>query len=344
MKGRIESYDKKMLFNTIKDSWKQAESAWNKIDTSGLDTRGIRNIIITGLGGSAISGDLLANFLRDELKVSLLINRTYSMPRFADENTLVIASSYSGNTEETISAVTDALSKKCVIICITTGGQIADFAAKNNLLCVRLQEGYQPRYALYNSFFTLLRLFQELGLVPPQDTSAVEIIGMLKSMGNELSSVSNSALDMARNILGRVPVIYTAAGLNDSVGRRFKGQLNENSKMHAWIAEYPEMNHNEIVGWETADSGKDRYCVIDIVEASMNRRVAARIEIINNLLKENKIDIFKIEGKSGNFKTRLLESVYFCDWVSYYLAILNEKDPGEIDFIHYLKNKMAEVS
>ncbi|HPS57837.1 MAG TPA: bifunctional phosphoglucose/phosphomannose isomerase [Spirochaetota bacterium] len=344
MKSRIELYDNKMLFNVLKDSWKQAESAWKKIDTSGIDTSRIRNIIITGLGGSAISGDLLANFLRDELMVSLSINRTYSMPRFADENTLVIASSYSGNTEETNSAVNDALAKKCTIICITTGGQLADFAARNNLLCVKLQEGFQPRYALYNSFFTLLRLFQGLELVPVQEDSALEIIGMLKSMGSELSSSSNTALEMAGKIQGMIPVIYTASGLNDSVGRRFKGQLNENSKMHAWIAEYPEMNHNEIVGWETAGDGKDRYCVVNIVEASMNRRVSARFEIINNLLKEHKIDILKIEGKSGSFKTRLLECIYFCDWVSYYLAVINEKDPGEIDFIHYLKNKMAGVS
>jgi glucose/mannose-6-phosphate isomerase len=344
MKSRIDLYDKKMLFNVLMDSWKQAESAWKKIDTPAINTGRIRNIIITGLGGSAISGDLLANFLKDELKAALTINRTYGMPGFADENTLVIASSYSGNTEETISAVNDALSKKCTIICITTGGQLADFAVRTNLLCVKLQEGYQPRYALYNSFFTILRLFQELGLVPSQDSVSLEIIEVLKSMGNELSTGTNRALDMAGNIHGRVPVIYTAAGLNDSAGRRFKGQLNENAKMHAWIAEYPEMNHNEIVGWETAGNGRDRYCVVNITEPSMNRRVAARIEIINNLLKENKIDIFTIEGKSSSFKARLLECIYFCDWVSYYLAILNEKDPGEIDFIHYLKNKMAEVS
>lgn len=344
MKSRIESYDTKMLFNVIKDSWKQAESAWKRIDTTSIDTGRIRNIIITGLGGSAISGDLLGNFLKDELKVSLNINRTYSMPQFADENTLVIASSYSGNTEETISAVNDALTRNCIIICVTTGGQLADFAARNNLLSVNLQEGFQPRYALYNSFFTILRIFQELGLVPSQESAALEIIEILKTMGNELSTASNGALDMAQSIRGRIPVIYTTAGLNDSVGRRFKGQLNENSKIHAWIAEYPEMNHNEIVGWESAGNGNDPYCVINIVEPSMNRRVAARIEIINYLINERKVDILKIEGKSRSIKTRLVECVYFCDWVSYYLAILNEKDPGEIDFIHYLKKKMAEVS
>ena len=166
---------------------------------------------------------------------------------------------------------------------------------------------------------------------------------MLKVLGQELTAPSNAALDMAHAIQGRVPVIYTTSGLNESVGRRFKGQLNENSKMHAWIAEYPEMNHNEIVGWETAENAGDRYCVINIIESSMNRRVAARIDVINYLLGERKIDILKIEGKSGSFKARLVECVYFCDWVSYYLAILNEKDPGEIDYIHYLKKKMAEV-
>ena len=344
MKSSVELYDRNMLFNVLRDSWRQVESAWKKIDTGSIDTESISNIIITGLGGSAICGDLLANFLREELNISLVINRNYTLPRFADKNTLVIASSYSGNTEETLCAVKDALSKGCTIICITTGGQLAAIAAANQLLCVSLQDGFQPRYALYNSFFTVLRIFQELGLVPMQDSCVSEIISMLKSTGSELSSQSNRALDMAVNIQGCIPVIYTVSGLNDSVGRRFKGQLNENSKIHAWLADYPEMNHNEIVGWETVEASKERHCVINILEESMNIRVFARIEIINNLLKEHKIDILNIQGKCSNFKSRLLECVYFCDWVSYYLAILNKKDPGEIDFIHYLKNKMSEVS
>lgn len=342
MEKAIASFDRKMLFNVLRDSWTQSESAWKSIDVSSINSSNIKNVIITGLGGSAISGDLLCNFLRDELKVSLTVNRTYSMPGFAGENTLVIASSYSGNTEETLAAVRDALERKCMIIAMTTGGELAELAAEKGILCVSLKEGYQPRYALYNSFFRLLRVFQELGLVRSQDEAAAGIIEKLKVWGAGLSSPDNEALSMAKKIKGNIPVIYSVTGLNESAGRRLKGQLNENSKVHAWNAEYPEMNHNEIVGWETA-GGNSGYLVINITDPVMNKRVAKRFDVINFLIKEQKIDILNIEGKSATFKERLLECIYLCDWISYYLAILNEKDPGEIDFIHYLKKKMSEV-
>lgn len=343
MYDTISSFDTKMLFNVIRDSWKQAEAAWNRIDTSSLDNKRIKNIVITGLGGSAIGGDLLNNFLRNELRLSLIINRTYNIPAFADENTLVIASSYSGNTEETLSAVQDALAKKCMVVALTTGGSLAELATDNNIMCVSLMEGFQPRYALYNSFFRLLRLFQDLGLVPPQDEIVTAITGNLMELGRLFSSENNRALTMAQKIHGSVPVIYSTAGLNDAVGRRFKGQLNENSKMHAWGAEYTEMNHNEIVGWETSNGSNSFYKVINIVDSEMNARVSRRIDTINSLINSQKIDILTIEGSGASFKERLIECVYICDWISYYLAILNQKDPGEIDFIHYLKKKMSEV-
>lgn len=342
MDKRIMKYDHKNLINIIKDSWKQAEWAWKKIDITGIDHSKIRNVIISGLGGSAISGDLLGNFLRDELKVSLSSNRTYGLPAYAGNDTLFIASSYSGNTEETLAAVKEASDRGCMIIAVTTGGALADFASAHGIQVVGLKEGYQPRYALYNSFFTLLRIFQELQLVPSQDGVATGIIEKLKAWGEKYSALENDALAFAKRMHGRVPVIYSVTGLNDAAGRRFKGQLNENSKLHAWSAEYPEMNHNEIVGWEREKRFFPKYRVINITDPSMNSRISKRFNVINYLIEKQKIDILTIEGNSESFKERLLECVYFCDWVSYYLAILNRKDPGEIEFIRFLKKKMSE--
>jgi glucose/mannose-6-phosphate isomerase len=336
------SFDSKNLYNVIKDSWHQAENAWKSIDIPVIDKEKIDNIIVTGLGGSAISGDILRNFLNSELEIPLAVNRTYQLPPYAGKNTLVIASSYSGNTEETISAFKSAIDKGCSIIAMTTGGEIEKLALENNIQTVKLQEGFPPRYALYNSFFTLLRVMQELKLVESQDASALKIIQSLKKLGEEWGSEKGEAFKTAGLLKGYTPVIYSVTDLNDSAGKRFKGQLNENSKVHAWMAEYPEMNHNEVVGWESVKKTGVKYKAVTIWDDEIFSRIKKRIDIINKLLDGEKIDILKIQGKSETFKERLIEVVYFCDWVSYYLALLNEEDPGEIDFIHHLKDKMAE--
>lgn len=342
MLTELLGFDKKNLFTVIKDSWQQGENGWSSGFSLKTDASGITGIIITGLGGSAISGDLLKNFLGPELKKSLIVNRTYTLPEFADENTLVIASSYSGNTEETISALKAAIEKKCRIIVLTTGGEAGRIADERGIDRIPLQGGFQPRYALYNSFFTLLRVMQKLGLTTFSDSDAAKLITMLRDLGDEWSSESGRAFRLAMDLKGSTPVIYSSADFNESVGRRFKGQLNENSKMHAWAAEYPEMNHNEIVGWETFKAQGVNYKIVNLYDEDMHPRVKRRFEIINNLLENEKIDIIRFDGTRSTFRERLIESVYLCDWVSYYLALLNEKDPGEIDFIHHLKNKMAE--
>ncbi|PKL18490.1 MAG: bifunctional phosphoglucose/phosphomannose isomerase [Spirochaetae bacterium HGW-Spirochaetae-5] len=342
MNKTLYSYDTKNLYKVIKDSWQQAENAWKPIDLSGIDTDNIDNIIVTGLGGSAISGDVLRNFLGSELKKPLIVNRTYNLPLFAGRNTLVIVSSYSGNTEETISAFKFAIERGCPAIVLTTGGEIGRLANENRIPVVNLQAGFQPRYALYNSFFTLLRVIQELKLVHSQDSDAGKIINLLKTLGEEWGSEEGYAFKTADSLKGYIPVIYSVTDLNDSAGKRFKGQLNENSKVHAWTAEYPEMNHNEIVGWESVKGSGLKYKALTLLDDEISSRIKKRIEIINKLLMGENIDILSIQGKSGTFKERLIEIIYFCDWVSYYLALLNEEDPGEIDFIHHLKNKMAE--
>lgn len=342
MNKTLFSFDKKNLYSVLVESWKQAENAWKAIDLPGLNSDKIDNIIVTGLGGSAISGDILRNFIRGELKKPLVVNRAYSLPAYADKNTLVIASSYSGNTEETISAFKSAVDMGCTIIALTTGGEIEKLAIENNIPVVKLQKGFQPRYALYNSFFTLLRIMQELKFIASQDDVAMKIIQTLKMRGEEWGSLDGDALSTANALKGFIPVIYSVTDLNDAAGKRLKGELNENSKIHAWMAEYPEMNHNEIVGWENVKGSGLKYKVITMWDEDISPRIKKRIDIINKLLDEEKIDILKFKGKGDTFKERLLEVVYFCDWVSYYLALLNEEDPAEIDFIHHLKNKMAE--
>jgi len=342
MNKTLYSFDKQNLYMVLKESWQQAENAWKSIDLSGIDKEKIDNIIVTGLGGSAISGDILKNFINGELEKPLMVNRTYNLPAYAGRNTLVIASSYSGDTEETISVFKSAIERGCSIVALTSGGEIEKLALENNINIVKLQKGFQPRYALYNSFFALLRIMQELKFINSQNETVAEIIQSLKKSGEEWGSEHGDAFKMAGLLKGYIPVIYSITDLNDSAGKRFKGELNENSKVHAWMAEYPEMNHNEIVGWQSVKESGLKYKVVTIWDDEIFPRIKKRMDIINKLLNGENVDILKFQGKGDTSKERLLNVIYFCDWVSYYLALLNEKDPGEIFFIHHLKNKMAE--
>lgn len=342
IKDFVSKYDPQDQFNVLVNSYQQIEFAWdNKIDLTQVDRGKIKSVIITGLGGSAISGDLLQNFLGDELKLPYSVNRNYSLPAFADENTLLIVSSYSGNTEETIEVFKQGLSKKCRIIIITTGGTAGKLAKENKIPIVNLKEGFQPRYALGVSFFSLLKVFQELKIIPDQTEIVEKIISLWKNKGKEFSKEDNQAYKIAVEILGYVPVIYSCADVTSAAGYRLKSQLNENSKLHAFHNIIPELNHNEIIGWETFLEKQFHAKVINILDKTYHPQIKKRFEITSELLKKCNAEIINIESNESDFKVRLMDLIYLCDWISYYAGILRGKDPSEIENINILKKRLA---
>ncbi|MCL6495390.1 MAG: hypothetical protein K6T54_11515 [Ignavibacterium sp.] len=208
IKEFIQKYDTQNQFQVLQDSYKQIEyTINNSYPDFGFDKEAINKIVVTGLGGSAISGDLIKNYLKDELTVPVQINRNYFLPSFADENTLLIVSSYSGNTEETISAFNDGIRRKCKMICISTGGKLEKLAADNSIPFIRLQKGFQPRYALGLSFFSLLKVFENLQLIPSQEKIISKIIYLWKEKASEYSTEENIALTIAQQLIGFVPLI-----------------------------------------------------------------------------------------------------------------------------------------
>lgn len=339
----ISKYDTQNQFDVLKNSFQQIEFAIsNSYPELNFKVDEIKNIIITGLGGSAIAGDLIKNFLKDELKIPLLVNRNYTLPNFVDEKTLVICSSYSGNTEETISACNDAIKKNCKIICISTGGELEKIATQNQLPFVRLQKGFQPRFALGMSFTSLLILLSKLNLIPNQDKTLNQIISLWKKQADEYSSENNYALEKALYLIGFIPIIYSVSDFNNSVGMRFKAQLNENSKLHAFHNELPEMNHNEIIGWEAHKQKNLHTKVIYLLDNDIHPQIQKRFEIISEMIKSSDVEIITLKSSEENFKMRLMDLIYLTDWISYYLAVLRKFDPSEIDFILTLKNKLSE--
>lgn len=339
----ILKYDLQNQFEVLKESYKQIEFAWNnEFSLDKIQKEKIKNIVVAGLGGSAISGDLMQNFLRGELNLPYFISRNYNLPAFVNNNTLVIISSYSGNTEETIEAFHQAISMNAQIVCITTGGKIELIANEKNIPVVKIQTGFQPRYALALNFFSLLKILQTLKLIPLQNSIVEKIISLWKEKGKEYSSDENEAYKLAVELTGFIPVIYSVSDITSAIGNRFKCQVNENSKLHAFHNVIPEMNHNEIIGWETFNEYQFNAKVVNIYDAEYHPQIKKRFEITSELIKNKNCDVINLQSKLNDFKVRLFELVYLTDWISYYLALLRQQDPTTIKNINILKERLAK--
>ncbi len=338
----VAKYDPQKQFKVLEETYTQIESAWqNEIDIEKLKTKKFRNIIVTGLGGSAISGDLMQNFLRDEMPLPFFVNRNYNLPLFADKNTLLIVSSYSGNTEETISVFEEGINKKCGIVCITTGGKAETIALKNKIPVVKMKSGFQPRFALGLSFFSLLKVFSGLGLISGQDEVVDRIKKLWMLKGKEYTRENNIAFNCAMQLIGFIPVIYSAADITSAAGYRLKCQLNENSKLHAFHNVIPELNHNEIIGWESYSEKQLSAKLINILDETYHPQVRKRFEITTELAGKKGLDYINIESEEEDFKIRLMDLIYLFDWITYYTAVLRGYDPSEIDNIQTLKERLS---
>lgn len=341
IKEYVQKYDPQNQFDVLVNSYKQIEFAWNnEVKISNINATEISNIIVSGLGGSAISADLMRNFLGEELRVPYIVNRNYDLPKFANKNTLFVASSYSGYTEETISALQQAIKLGCKIVCITTGGEVEEIAKINNLSCIKVQPGFQPRYALGLSFFSLLKVFQEIKLIGNQNSVVEKILSNWKTNGSKFTKEGNEAITFAESLVGFIPVIYSVSDSTNSVGYRFKCQVNENAKLHAFHHEIPEMNHNEIIGWESYQEKQFHAKIVNIVDETYHSQIQKRFSILKDIFSKTGVEIISIKSNEENFKVRLLDLIYLADWISYYLGVLRGFDPSEIDNIHTLKEKL----
>jgi glucose/mannose-6-phosphate isomerase len=337
----VRAHDPDNLFSVLARSHEQATRAWARPVPSLTKPDEVRQVIMCGMGGSAISGDLAANFLAGELEVPFSVNRAYGLPASAGKGTLVIASSYSGNTEETLSSLEEALRRGCHAVCITNGGAMGTLAGSAGLPVFPLDRDLQPRYALYSSFFTLLKVLQSSGIIRDQSAWAERIAAMLEESAPRHGGEGSAALEYARRLQGKLALVHSAAGLTDGAGSRLKAQLNENAKVHAFHAALPEMNHNEIVGWEGAGDSGAALAAVSFLDRDYHPRILARFRIFHGLLRKIDVDILEIESVYPDRKMRLFDLVYLSDWISYCLALLRGRDPGEIEYIDHMKRELS---
>ena len=307
----------------------------------------INNIVVSGLGGSAIGGDLLRAYLADEIGVPIAVSRNYVLPEYVNERSLVVVSSYSGNTEETISSHRDAVKRKAKVLCITSGGSVKAFAVKKKQPVIDIPGGLPPRAALGYSFFPTLIVLSKLGFFKSKKKDIGETIALLKenaAVYGDPASMNNPALSIAQSLHGKLPVVYSSVDRFDAVNVRWRGQISENAKSLAYGHVFPELDHNEIVGWEVLKDSMKKIHVVILRDNGDNPRIQLRMDITKNVIRDFADGITEVRSEGKSVLTRMFSLLYLGDWVSFYLAMLNGVDPTPVKKIDFLKNELAKVT
>ncbi len=347
---KIRAADPENMYNRIFDLPEQMADAV-RISTgweiSANDFADIKNIVIVGMGGSAIGGDLVRTFLSSKLQIPFEVCRNYAVPEYVDDETLVVASSYSGNTEETLSALDDALRRKAMIAAISTGGLLSDVSSLNDFPVALIPAGLQPRAALGYSCVPLLMFLEKIGLIKNVGDELNEVIKELKKLREQYIEdvvvAENPAKQLAEKIYGRIAIVYSGPTLTDAVALRWKGQICENSKNLAFANHYPEFNHNELVGWsQVVEKHADHLIVIQLRDQDDHPQVAKRMDIVKGLIEKQKVEVYDVRSSGRTPLTRIFSLIQLGDFASYYLAVLNEVDPTPVEVIETLKKMLAE--
>lgn len=304
------------------------------------------NILILGMGGSAIGADLVRALVEGQSTVPILVSRDYRVPGFVGPETLAIASSHSGDTEETLSATEDALQRGAKVIVMTTGGKLAQMARERNLPILHFQSAAQPRAALGFSFGLLLGLLGKLGYVDEALFGMDEAVAMARSaplsLGPDVPTDVNPAKQMALRIQGKLPVIY-GGGILSEVARRWKGQFNENAKAWSYFEQLPELNHNAVAGYENPPDLAGNLYVILLASFTNHPRVAARVRITAQVLQQKGVMHQVVDAQGNSPVAQMINSILIGDYASYYLALLYGSDPTPVRLLDFFKAQLAAI-
>jgi glucose/mannose-6-phosphate isomerase len=342
---RIRAADPEDMLGRIKELGKQIRDAWKIAVDSRLPPAfaDVRNITVTGMGGSAIGGDLAAALLADELKVPMTVHRDYGLPAYVGRDSLVIASSYSGNTEETLSAFEEARKRGAKVLALTTGGTLATQARASNYPVVTFSYKARPRATLGYSLGLVLGSLTRLGLVRDLSSdleSAVADLARLEERVHE-GARTNDAKKLAIELYGRIVFAY-GAGVMGVMARRVKGQWNENAKNWSAYDVMSELNHNAVVGFPNPQIARDSISVLMLRSDRDNPRHKIRFDVTRELLDRASIQHKSLQFTGSNMLSEVLQMTLFTDYVTFYVALLNGADPSPNTSIDYLKERLAK--
>lgn len=346
-RGQYGDVDRADVIERILGMPGQLRDAWAMATGLSLPPghREASQIVICGMGGSAIGGDFTRSLVKREARVPLAVVRSYDLPGYVGPTTLVIASSFSGATEEVLSATDAALGAGARVIAVTTGGPLADRARTAGFPLVQFSFPGQPREAIGFSTLLMLGVLSGLGYVADRTSEVAATAALLEEMSRELGpeapTEANSAKRLAQRLYRRVGVIY-GGGLMAEVARRWKGQLNENAKTWAFFEQLPELNHNAVLGYQFPTDVAARILVVMLSSSVGHPRIALRERVTAELLGRWGVETEWIRARGASALEQVFSATYFGDFASYYLSLINDVDPSDIAVISFLKARLAQ--
>jgi len=341
----FKQYDPDGMLTHLHNMPQLCQQAWQMAMKFGLPENysEVSNIVIVGMGASAIGGDLVSSLVASEAKLPIIIRRDYNLPVFINGKTLFIASSYSGMTEETLSSFEQALKTDAKKLAITTKGKLKTMAEESHVPIFGFDYKAAPRAALPFSFLPIIAFLQRLGFISDKSADVAETIEVLEKLSSRLNEKitlpQNQAKQLAKRLYGRLPVIYGADILSE-VAHRWKTQFNENSKAWAFYEVFPELNHNAVVGYQFPAELANKIMVVPLRSACLTKRIQLRYKITCQLLEQANVSYQIVDAQGSSLLSQIMSLVLFGDYVSYYLAILYRIDPTPVKAIDYLKEQL----
>jgi len=325
--------------NLVEGFTKQLQEALDIANKAVLTKKNnIHNIVVTGLGGSGIGGTLLSELVQSECPIPIIVNKDYFLPEFVNSNSLVIISSYSGNTEETLSAMKQAIDKNAQIVCVTSGGEVHSIAQQYKFDTIIIPGGHPPRSCIGYSLIQLFKIVQFNGFVKTDLLNQVK--ATITLLDNEKEAIKVESTLIAKKLLNKIPVIYSL-GSCEGAAVRFRQQINENSKMLCWHHTLPEMNHNELVGWTEKN---DSLAVVTFRTSFDYARTIKRYDICKTLFEKYSHSVTDITAKGTSKVEQFFYLINIGDWITCYIADLKNIDAVEVNVITNLKNELAKLN
>ena len=296
----------------------------------------IHDVFISGLGGSGIGGSIVSEIVAPYAIAPICVNKKYEIPAYINQHTLVIISSYSGNTEETVAAMEAAYKKSAKVVCVSSGGYVIDFAKKHHLNYIVVPGGMPPRSCLGYSLTQLFFVLSFFNII--SDGFKKDLIKAIDLIDKEREEIKILAQSFAQKLHDKMPVIYTLS--NEGVAIRFRQQINENSKMLCWHHVIPEMNHNELVGWTEKNNN---LAVVIFRNSNDFVRNIKRLEINLEIISKYTDTIIHLMSKGDSDIERAIYHIHLGDWISCYIADIKQIDPVEVNVINHLKGALSKL-
>lgn len=342
----IQSIDTQDMWGLLREfpaQWKDAMKLSKDIELS-IDPSAIRHICFVGMGGSALGADLMRAYCYHCCPYPIQVVRHYEIPGWVNEHTLVIGCSFSGKTEETLTALTTARERGAQLIGITSGGDLMLKAANENFDYVKIPSGMTPRAALGYIFIPLFYIFQQLGFLDEGEEALEETYRLMHQENQQFTNrIDNEALDLANALQDTLPIVYSDATLMEPVNLRWREQFHESAKTLAYGNTLPEMTHNEIVGWDRIAHLTGRLSLILLVDDDDHERVKKRMSIVEEMVEDQTAFLHVLDTRGKSRLTRMFSLIQLADWTSFYLAMLGNIDPTPVTKIDLLKSKLAEA-